>query len=236
MIDILYLAFNRKAFTVATLGAMLENTDWSQVRRVVLCDDGSSDGTARVISGATFPCITERIFTNCQSPVAVMNKFITEMNPPEIFAKIDNDTMLPPGWIGDCLGAMDDGVDLLGIEARDIQSPCAVLEAPAPRSYTKAEFIGGIGLMRTSAFKGRPLPVPNGRFGFTRWQTDHPEVNKGWLYPSLPVFLIDHLPQEPWKSLSKQYLERGWQRQPWGAYPAEASFLWLWWSDKLVTA
>lgn len=232
MIDILYLAFNRIEFTRATLEAMRENTDWSQVRRIVLCDDGSTDGTARLISNTSFPCITERIFTAARSPVSIMNKFIIEMKPAEIFAKIDNDTMLPPGWLEGSLSAFNSGIDLLGIEARDIHSDGAVSSSCSPRTYTRSDFIGGIGLMRTSCFKARPLPTPNGRFGFTKWQEEHPEVKKGWLYPSLPVFLLDHLPMEPWETLSREYLAKGWQRQPWGNYPNSASFLWKWFTTQ----
>lgn len=238
MIDILYLAFNRRAFTIASLAALKGNTDWGKVRRLVLYDDGSKDGTAELLEEVVMPCDTIRMKSNYGSPVSVMNYFIEELGPSDIFAKVDNDTMLPAGWLEDSLEAMGEGIDLLGIEARNIERPGAVEPAPYSRMGVPAEFIGGIGLMRSRAFQGRELPIADGRFGFTKWQERNPDINKAWLYPSLPVFLLDHLPVQPWESLSNVYRKNGWQRQPWGFYPPDASFLWDWWtgSSQLETS
>jgi hypothetical protein len=102
------------------------------------------------------------------SPVQVMNEFLTERRgtDPQIFAKIDSDTMVPPGWLDECLAVMSDEpqLDFLGIEAFNP----VVEKHEGHRSYTQARFIGGIGLMRPAAFTS--LPWPNGRFGFTEWQ------------------------------------------------------------------
>lgn len=156
-------------------------------------------------------------------PVAIMNDFLKRTDA-DVFAKIDNDTVVPPGWLGECQSVMErcPELDLLGIEVF-----CTVAPASVERGYQPASYIGGIGLMRRRAF--RSLPDPEGYFGFTAWQSRHEEVIKGWLDPALPVFLLDRLPIEPWRSLSAAYVDRGWQRK-WGFYrPESKEHLWGWW-------
>lgn len=99
---------------------------------------------------------------------------------------------------------------------------------PTARECVYTQHIGGIGLMRGRAFEGQRMPKPNGRFGFTIWQKHHPAVVKAWLRPSLPVFLLDRMPMEPWRSLSVEYVANGWQRQ-WDAYTEADRPLWNWW-------
>ena len=44
-VDVLFLAYNRLAFTQESFKALLENTDWQYVQRLSVYDDGSVDGT-----------------------------------------------------------------------------------------------------------------------------------------------------------------------------------------------
>jgi glycosyltransferase involved in cell wall biosynthesis len=224
VIELFFLSHNRREFTEAALAAMLANTAWENVSSLALYDDRSKDGTADVIDAfaKTSPVQTNVRHVRLGGPVACMNNFIALRNP-DLFCKIDSDTMLPPGWLEDCLRVMhlNPGVDLLGIEA---MRPVAA--APAPREADPASHIGGIGLMRGRAF-AKSLPRPDGRFGFTGWQ-EHYDVSAAWLSPSLPVFLLDRLPFEPWASLSREYVAKGWQR-PWGPYSEKSNDLWGWW-------
>ncbi len=85
--------------------------------------------------------------------------------------------------------------------------------------------------MRFSAFQKHQDLGPNGAFfGFTEWQERHKDIKKGWLSPSLPVFLLDRMPMEPWRSFSKEYIERFGQRN-WGPYDMGASAMWAWWQQ-----
>jgi hypothetical protein len=233
MIDILYLTWNRREFTEASLATLYHNTDWSRVRRFVAYDDGSEDGARGVASGfaarieTVFKVRTYILDNHFRSPVAIANDFIRQWAYEDIFCKVDNDTMVPPGWLGECLSLMDryPRLDLLGIEALD-GMPCS---ADGPRVIQDAAFTGGIGLFRRRAFHGRPLPIANGRFGFGAWQEKHPELQKGWITPCLPVFLLNRLPFEPWQSLSAEYVRKGWQR-PWpDPYTMEEEHKWGWW-------
>lgn len=229
--EILYLAHNRRAFTEVSLAALLANTSWNRVSGIVLYDDNSTDGTAEVLERfvdrfPVVPRLVERV--NFSSPVAVMNHYISTRHA-DLFCKIDSDTMVPPGWLDDCLDVMSrhPWLDLLGIEAwRSVEV------SPRPgRMVDVAAHIGGIGLMRGRAFE-YSLPRPDGRFGFTAWQQNAVKdkgepIRAGWLNPALPVALLDRLPIEPWASLSREYVANGWQRH-WPPYSLEQSNLWEW--------
>jgi hypothetical protein len=163
-------------------------------------------------------------------PVVIMRDFLANHWRHSVFGKIDSDTMVPPGWLDQCFDVMESHpeLDLLGIEVMN-----GVDDTPQRRGYTEARFIGGIGLMRIRAF-GQSFPEPNGPyFGFTEWQEQNPQVVKGWLNPALPVFLLDRVPFEPWRSLSKRYVEQFGQRD-WGPYRSESTDLWSWWQPELV--
>lgn len=217
MIDVVFLACNRLEFTKATYAALKANTDWSKARLVVY-DDGSTDGTAEWLESQG-----EVRRTSLGSPVAVMQHYLDSGPSAPYWAKIDNDTVVPPGWLDDCVRVMDASpeLELLGIEAM-----CEVA-AVAERTYRPSPFIGGIGLFRTAAWKDRPPLVADGFFGFTSWQ-DQNGVATGWIDPSLPVFLLNRLPVEPWSSLSDKYVARGWQRD-FGKYHPGQSPMWDWW-------
>lgn len=226
MIDILFLAHNRLEFTIASAEALIANTDWSQVRLVRVHDDGSTDGTREYLESLEWPADREFRFKRLGGPVAIMSAYMTD-HPGQDFAKIDNDVLVPPGWLGECLDVMDahPELQLLGIECgNDFPVP-----APHKRGYEPAIHIGGIGLMRGNVFKRLGHPKADGRFGFTEWQHAHNSVVKGWINPPLPVALLDHLPFQPWRALSERYIRQGWQRKAWGYYEERSHRLWDWW-------
>jgi glycosyltransferase involved in cell wall biosynthesis len=170
MIDILFLAHNRIEFTKASLETLCKNTDWSEVRRLIVSDDNSIDGTREYLKEFSYPCDTELVVGKFGGPVAVMNRYLCERegeNDGRIFAKIDNDVMVPPGWLNECLRTMSKHPELglLGIEAF---TPLGTPPAGDARDYEPARHIGGIGLMRAGCFV--TLPRANGRLGFTAWQ------------------------------------------------------------------
>lgn len=228
MIDILYLAWNRLEFTRKSFETMLANTEWHKgVDRLFVYDDGSEDGTCEYLEEAVrrSPVKAKLIKTARIGPVGVMIDYICHTNIDGIFVKIDNDVMLPPGWFSDGLSVMlsDPTIDLLGIEAiRPL--------GPAPRSFYPDEHIGGVGFMRTRTFEGC-VPAPRGRYGFTKWQNVHTKVRKGWIDPALPVCLLNLVPFEPWASLSRQYVAKGWQRDWPPPMPANFNVYWDWWNN-----
>lgn len=233
MIDILYLAKGRTEFTLGSLRSLIENTDWARARLAIYTDgDDSSELkwrrelTDAMVSRKLAVTIRSQV---CGGPAAVMNAYFHSEDALDLVIKLDNDAVVPPGWLDRCVSVMDANpeLDLLGIEPPS--STIKVSLAGAKNGYAPCDSIGGIGLMRRRAFEGRtPLKAHSIYGGFTDWQLAHPEVKKGWLAPSIPLVLLDRLPMEPWLSLSKRYIAEGNQR-PWKNYGPEDAHLWEWW-------
>lgn len=219
--DILFVSWNRRAFTELALRCLIENTDWGYADRLVIYDNGSDDGAREAIDAAIVhvPVPVELVSHAWHSPVEVMSRYLHELGADvDTFAKIDNDVAVPPGWLRSMLSVYDrDNVSLLGMEAgmtqvagRDGDDAWNGVYRFEPSTH-----IGGIGLMRRSAFDAGnwPLKAHGQRNGFTEWQHQN-RPRRGWITPDLPVVLLDRLPIDPWRSLSARYEELGWQR-PW---------------------
>lgn len=240
MIDLLYVAFNRLAFTRETIVALLEHTDWSEVASFFILDDGSTDGAAeylRAIAETEMPLISDTVNVvfhgdRFGGPVAAMNYYLDHASPDvQMFAKIDNDMVVAPGWLNDLLRTMtlNPGLDVLGMEPFVGDATAC----PFPREITPARHVGGKGLIRSRAF-GKCRMVPgghNGYQGFTQWQEAHEHITKAWVTPDLLSFGIDQIPVEPWRSLAEKYAELGWQRL-WPVYGGPAHY--EWWEPRLM--
>lgn len=243
MIDILYLAHGRPEFTRASMDALRANTNWDLVSRVLIYDDGGE--SPDFVAQAKFPIETVYRSAAIGGPIAIMNEFLEREGLPA-FAKIDNDVIVPPNWLDRCADVMETHpeLDLLGIEppVSRTPSPWSGIRVSPPEhqyagcGYAPCDSIGGIGLMRRSAFAARAPMKPHHLYGgFTDWQLKNADVRKGWVAPPLDLFLLDRLPIDPWVSLSRKYIAAGEQR-PWTNYRAEDSALWSWWDKAALAA
>ncbi len=232
-LDILYLAWNREAFTRFSFEMLLANTDWNLVDRLVVWDDYSEDGTLDYLREAVDGCPVETVVRvgGYRSPVSIMNRYVAQYDA-DLFAKIDNDIVVPPGWLNDLLAVMDGSpeLELLGMQAAFTQTrgPDPAPGGSGEHLWEPAHHIGGVGLMRRSAFTSRKPMNAGGRFGFTGWQERHEPV-RGWITPDLHVCCLDQIPFEPWRSLSLDYMSRRWQRE-WQPYLKD-SYYWHWWPE-----
>ena len=227
-VDLLYLACNRLEFTQETFTNILSNTDWRHVHELFVYDDGSQDGTREWLESnvTKVPVPTRFVRTGFRSPVAAMVHFIESASAP-ILAKTDNDAVLPPAWLRQSLEVLDQHpeLSLLGIEAMYPHQD----DVSLVRSYTPAQFISGLGLYRRATFsRSRPVPYQKW-FGLEEWQVAQGHgLIRGWITPAIPVFLLDRIPFEPWKTYTENYIRRGWQRS-WPKYdPACALWHWRW--------
>ena len=235
MIDLVYLARNRREFTEESFSMLLENTDWSLVQDFHVYDDGSVDGTVEYLEGALheardlLPDYSLKR-TEFGSPISILNDFV-ENTQSLLIAKIDNDTVVPPRWLNSCVEVMSDSQELqcLGIEAF-YEVDC---DPFAARGFEHCAFTGGIGVFRRAPFKNS-MPQARGiYFGLGIWQQAE-GLLCGWIRPSLPVFLLDRLPFDYYRALSERYIEQGWQR-PWTPYNSLISQdLWAWCHPTLI--
>ena len=259
MVDILFLAKGRKEFTEASWKVLLENTLIPHFLYVFVDGDATAFDW---FDSEAFDSPPWQVFGgNLGGPVACLNAFL-EKTSGEFIAKIDNDTIVPPGWLEACLDVMKrhPEVDLLGLEpwapdstlfpasclprkteqmrptslhdCMDVEEWNGTRWQSKERGIRIVSHVGGIGLFRRSAFERFGKPTPNstdGRYGFTEWQWQNPEMVKAFLDPPLPVFLLDHLPFQPWIGHSMRYEQMGVQRRQWGFYAEGHRALWDWW-------
>lgn len=249
-VDICYLAHQRHEFTIASLTNLLKNTPWHRVNTFHVFTDGDDIAAKMIESKFGLSCVTRRI----GGPVAILNTAVEVATADPIcktdyVCKIDNDTMVPPGWLDYLLGVSQaHDVDLIGLEAWAMDpdafpddfkgwTASSTETMRNPSGIRRSRHVGGIGLFRTSAFSAsQPRPIRDGRYGFTEWQWANPAaVTKAFLNPPLPVFLLDHLPMDPWRTLSLQYEAASTQRRTWGVYPESCSPLWDWWVGTKMT-
>lgn len=235
MISLLFPAFNRLEFTKQSWAALMANTDWSLVSEFHVYDDGSTDGTLEWLHEAPIhEEITRRTTFHrsaFHSPMGVTLDWIRISRAP-LLAKLDNDAIYPPGWLQAAIGLMNrsPNLHLLGLECMRLPVPYGGIVDGTGRSFLPAKFVSGLGLYRREVF-AQSLPTDNGYFGLEEWQQARPHIKAGWILPSLPVFLLDRLPIEPWKSLSEKYVLEGFQR-PWSLhlrYKPEQHEMWSWW-------
>jgi hypothetical protein len=256
--DIVYLAKGRPEFTAASLEALAANTNLDRVSRFLVYTDG---GEWQHELWPRTPAHLSVI--EYGGPVAIMNEYLSD-DPAPLWAKIDNDVIVPPGWLDQCLDVMDahPELDLLGIEPPESRTPAPWAggkRIPAPEydpiaawkhifitkipghpnsCYAHCDSIGGIGMFRTRAWRGRAPMRPHSTYGgFQDWQIQESQrcgtgvygLTIGWLVPPINLFLLDRIPLEPWAGLSKRYIAEKSQR-PWTLYsPGEAESLAGWW-------
>lgn len=232
MIDLLYTSHNRLEFTMASFDALAANTNWKLVNRLLVVDDDSKDGTYGFLAGAvrSIGCNASLAHGEFGGPVASMNHAL-DRSTADVLAKIDNDVIVCPGWLDEMSLALEanPGIDALGMEP-GFGERFAGGHPAGLRSCAPARWIGGVGLIRTRVF-ARARPKPDNRFfGWTRFQRER--VRAAWITPDLPVFLLDHLPFDPWRSLTAKYVRNGWARSWDHVYPPEWSSYWSWWTKE----
>jgi len=204
--DLMFLAKNRLRFTQESFSWLRRNTNWDLINNFVIYDDGSEDGTAEWLQERAVKIGAEFRQTNFGSGILAGNDFVAR-SKADFVAKIDNDAMYPPDWLDIALGVVQSHPELqmMGLEYMGIPGDM-------PYSYHAAAETDGLWIARGEIFRGTALPEAiQVYFGMCHWVIKY-KVRSGWLKPSIPVFLLDRLPFEPWCTLSSEYTNKGWQR------------------------
>lgn len=231
-VDILFVNFNRRAYAQASFQSLLDNTNWENVRTLHIHDDKSEDGAGDLIREMASAAPVEVLYESMKlgGPVASQNRhldLLKETEDTKAFVKIDSDWVSPPGWLDELLRVSrgDPGCDVIGMQPRfgpPVHGYCE------DRRIEGAKFIGGIGLMRYRMFDVC-RPTPQGRYGWSEYQSRHPENRKGWILPDIAGFCLDLIDLEPWASLGREYEKAGVQR-PWSKYIDGGRSYYEWWT------
>lgn len=227
-VEILFTTHNRLAFTEASLAALRANTNWGLVARLQICDDESVDGTYEFLADAIrdWPAPVTLTRKGYGGSVNALAEVASRVHT-ELFAKIDNDVIVCSRWLETMIAVLtaNQWVDALGMEPG--------FGAPLGSAYSHtpvaARWIGGVGVFRSQLFKRARLKQNDRFFGLTAFWRHFARC--AWISPDLPVFLLDKLPFEPWRSLTAEYVERGWSRE-WPedlVYPEDMRPYWSWW-------
>ena len=103
-VHIIYLTFNRLYYTKKTLPALLNSSKLASYK-IRIVDNGSNDGTVEYLQQLTHPRIEQVIYNKKnQGLVKPTKKFWKESNA-ELIGKIDNDILVPKGWLDKLIDA-----------------------------------------------------------------------------------------------------------------------------------
>jgi hypothetical protein len=243
-LEIFYTARERFEFTKATFELLIQNTNWDRVERTVIFDDGSSYWPAFWLSEKVVELNRSRDYpsfelhhTKRHSPPALMNHFVF-ISAGDVFAKIDNDIAVPPGWLDDMLSVWTSveyenlQIELLGMEAGQTGLPGRDgTYWDGIYRFQPCSHIGGVGLMSTERFRQLPAIPAKGYFGWTEHQQLY-RWNRGWITPDIACPQLDRIPREPWASLTAEYRSKKWCRD-WPEYPEISAPFWEWIPDEI---
>ena len=97
-VHILFLTFNRLSYTRKTLPALLESADTNSCQ-ICIVDNGSTDGTVEYLQKLIHPQIERVIYNRKNEGLVKPTKKFWKDSKAEFIGKIDNDILVPKGWI-----------------------------------------------------------------------------------------------------------------------------------------
>ena len=102
-VGIIFLTFNRLYYTRKTLPVLLESSDYPFSIRIV--DNGSNDGTVEYLKNLAHPRIEQIIFNKKNEGLVKPTKRFWKETDAELVGKIDNDILVPNGWVDNLVDA-----------------------------------------------------------------------------------------------------------------------------------
>ena len=187
----LLTTYNRLAYTKEAVKSLLGTCE------LIVIDNGSTDGTIEWLKQQPLRCVFNQ--TN-RGVAGAMNQFIELTDGEEWISKVDNDTIVEPGWwqhLYDC--AMRYHLDL-------VQAKHHIIKETHPGGWVglvqglsklgdgcyESKYIGGSGIIMRRSKLG-VLPEDGWKLGgWNRWQVDHPHVTRGFCEHTTVRLLDEH--------------------------------------------
>lgn len=192
-VDLLLISHNRREYLERTLKTLLSS---SSAFRLFCWDNGSKDGAVDIIAS----CNDERIAEKHFCPVNVMQAYPTEWflerSTSGVIGKIDDDTLVPEGWIeiiGDAVGNHDE-LGMVGcwtfwqddFDRNRSKAQKKIVPIGKHRIVYNLHIGGSAFLMRKTLARNYFTPNHNGRaFPIDRIKMTADGFISGWYYPLL---------------------------------------------------
>lgn len=116
-IEILYITWNRLAYTKLTLPRVLDQGGDADYK-VCIVDNGSKDGTVEYLKSLSHPRIKNITFKGMNHGISPVTNEFWEQAQAEYMGKVDNDILLPNCWLEPIMyvhAASDPNVGVVGI-------------------------------------------------------------------------------------------------------------------------
>ncbi|HUS99583.1 MAG TPA: glycosyltransferase family 2 protein [Candidatus Thermoplasmatota archaeon] len=195
MIPVLFTTFNRLEFTKQTLPILLQNTPEGEI---IVIDNGSTDGTVEYLlqHPGNFKCIFNLKNTGISG---AMNAFFEMTKDAEFVAKVDNDTLVPAGWLSDLARVLDQAHLDIVQAAHYFHSTIykdwdeLLLRRPSKKlengNVVYAKIVGGSGIVLRREIIHEPLE-DNGLYGWGNFQYKHREHRRA-MFDGVWIDLLD---------------------------------------------
>ena len=97
-VQIIYLTYNRLYYTKITLPALLDSSNHISFQ-VRIVDNGSTDGTVKYLKSLNHPRIEKIIYNKKNKGLVQPTKQFWKESNADLVGKIDNDILVPKGWV-----------------------------------------------------------------------------------------------------------------------------------------
>lgn len=198
-IPILFITYNRLGFTKKSLVKLLK----SCAEKIIIIDNYSTDGTVEWLMSHYFGDRVKIILNDRNEGIAgAMNKFFEITKDCEYVAKVDNDTIVPKGWLLK-LKNVADKADIIqcrhplivrgqtGLKGFDRWCEETMKRVDGCDDMYIAPYIGGSGIIIKRKIVKEKLPETDWKIGgWCDWQLNHPEVKKAF-YTGITIQLLD---------------------------------------------
>lgn len=197
--SILYITHDRIGFSRLTLPHLLESGGYGDYS-VTLVDNASTDGTREWLMSLTHPRIANITLNDDNTSLRdVTNRFWRENMDSEFIGKVDNDTLIPTGFVGQAVRALRNPVKLGPVGGMHFHpEDVAAVEAssyahnlrrlPSGRRILVQQHLGGCCyVMRSGLLSQHGLMRDMGylKGGWTeyQWKLTRAEYPASYLYP-----------------------------------------------------
>jgi len=191
--DLLLITCNRRPYVDKTLDRLL--SDPAEFR-IFWWDNASTDGAADVVASCDDPRIVERHISKENVMQAIPTEWFLEKSQADIIGKVDDDTLVPHGWI-DCIAPALCEHERLGMVGcltfwpddfeRNRRSAERKVVRVGQHQVLRDVAIGGTGFLmrRELALKYRSNETSGRAFPVSRAQMTFDGYISGWHYPLL---------------------------------------------------